>query len=109
MATQLEYLTSPPKLPWASYESQLAKLPPPLRDYMYELVKTLTEILDQLYERVNLQQESDNQQWHYSSTANPITGLYPESTWRWGANDDNQFEIQKYVSGAWVAVVTEDV
>lgn len=88
------------RLPWDE-DAILSKNPQRLKDYLKSLVKSLQDIQDRLIETANLSLDISDTDVYYFGSKNS-SGEYPDSSWRFIKVGNDDFELQKKISGDWV-------
>jgi hypothetical protein len=63
----------------------------------------LVRILKILQILINSLVSTAQTDWHYYGLPSPVDGTYPDGSWRTGVVDD-EFQVQKMVSGSWKRV-----
>jgi len=79
----------------------LSEDPQLLRDYIQQLVKTLQDIIERFTQVANLGLDLNDSNVRYFG-ARSSDGSYPDGTWRIIKVDENDFQLQKKISGDWV-------
>ena len=91
-----------PKVNIPYYEAQIISGDPQqLNDWVRDLVKVLQEFADNTTERVNLQLLASNVDVAHFGSQDEL-GEWIDGTWRLIRISEDDFQLQKRVSGEWV-------
>ena len=80
-----------------------------LADYLYKLVEVLKDVgFANVHTVLNAVVDVTNTDWQYWGARDPVTGVYPDGSWRVGIVDGG-LERQKKVDGAWTTVGSDNI